>query len=234
MEHSPMEPPTKRWKKEDKSELVRELAVNSLFLKNTTEPSESKHFFDDMVIQKEMTLDDLIKAYENHLKKDKTYETNHILNLVYYPFTSETDTAESTLITEEKNTQLGFDPKIFFILHFRQYFRMIRRLVYFTYIQQGMIEECTRFNFKELKLHHKFYESKLNGMTPERQDRIARGMHLEEYVHYHEIKRFAIQEAATIPETQSNAIPLLSVDTKGDVVNEIKVETEVKTEVKME
>lgn len=201
-ENVPMEPPTKRWKTdvEGKRELARELAINSLFLNDIT--GSTKYFLTDTDIPDQTPFKDLKDTYEKALQDKKIYETNHILNLIYYPFTSEIDKEEST--TQEENLDFSFDPKIFFILHFRQYFRMIRRLVYFTYIQQGMIEECTRFDFKELKLHHKFYDSKFIPMTRERSDFIARGMHMEEYVRYHEINPFNIQEVGDVSETESD------------------------------
>lgn len=198
----PIEPPTKRWKTdaEGKSELARELAINSLFLNDIT--GSTKYFLTGTDIPDQTPFQNLKETYENSLQDKKIYETNHILNLIYYPFTYEIDKEEST--TPEENLDISFDPKIFFILHFRQYFRMIRRLVYFTYIQQGMIEECTRFDFKELKLYHKFYDSKFIPMTRERSDFIARGMHMEEYVRYHEIKPFNIQEVGDVSETESD------------------------------
>lgn len=204
-DEEPMEPPTKRWKIDEttKSALAWELVKNTIFLRDKNPTADMENLLDQTTMEKTETLQQIQEVYEEQLT-EPVYETNHILDLVYYPFTKK---PPSIRVKDEKE-YVGYDPKSFFILTFRQHFRILRRLVYFTYIQQGMLEECTRFDSKKLKIYHKYYGE---DMIVEIQDRIARDMQLEEYVRYHMNEKFKIQQVIDKNKDDEESIELASV-----------------------
>lgn len=204
---APMEPPTKRWKIDDttRSALAWELVKNTIFLRDKNPNTEIQNLLDQTAIDTTKTLQQIQEVYEKQLT-EHAYETNHILDLVYYPFTKK---KPPSIRMKDEKEYVGYDPKSFFILTFRQHFRILRRLVYFTYIQQGMLEECTRFDSKELKIYHKYYGE---DMIAEIQDRIARDMQLEEYVRYHMNEKFKIQLVKDENKDGEESIELASVE----------------------
>lgn len=209
-----MEPPKKRWKinEHNKEILARDLAYNTLLLQQRNNYALPKHLFTNDDFAEDTTFKGILSQYTRDLEDDKVYETNHPLELVYYKFT----TPEKIILDESDNTEKkdlltsgleirGFDPNIFFTLNFRHYFRILRRLVYFSYIHQGMIEECTRFDLKSSKIKHKFYG---DNMTSEVSDRIARSMNLDDYMRYHESREFKIEKVEETEEEQKKGITL--------------------------
>lgn len=180
-----MESPKKRWKIDDNNKdlFARELAFNTIINKLNTGESTMKNILTNEVIDANKTIDELKILYRDALGTDNIYDVNKILNTVFYGFKT---TEDATPQSYSRN----FDDKIFFMLHFRHYFRILRRLVYFSYIQQGMIEECTRFDLQKYKILHKYYGYRL---SQEVSDRIARGMNLDDYIQYYKNDPFKIR-----------------------------------------
>lgn len=203
MEETSSEPPAKRFKVDaaNKAAVIRNLANITQFQKEMSKAKVAKNLFDKSDIPE----GDLVKFYEDKVQEGKEYEIYPPLDFVYYKFSTSRD--EEDPGEGKKITASGFDPKLIFILQFRHHFRMVRRLVYFSYIQQGMIEECTRYNYLEQKIRHKFSESQYK--TIKRSDHLARCMQLEDYTRFTDIKYFRIREVEPITETVAEGIPLL-------------------------
>lgn len=225
MADSPPEPPAKRFKVDaaNKKAVIQTLVNITRFQKEMSGDNVAKNLFD----KSDIPHDELEKHYEEKVESEKEYEMYPPLDFVYYKFLTSSD--EEDLDQEAQASLTGFDPKLFFILRFRQYFRIARRLVYFSYIQQGMIEECTRYNYLDQKIRHKFMESHKN-LTPKRSDHLAKCMHLQDYTRFTDINHFRIKEAEPIPEREPELIQLLPKSGETNKSEEDKNEQDVPRE----
>lgn len=193
------------WKIENdgiRERLALELARNTLLNKIARKEDPPQDLISGENLASDISFKDLVIRYKSALTQNEIYETNRDVDTVYFPFKNLTSyksdiTEHPTLHFELLKSEdladpySGMIPEHFYFYKLRQHLRVLRRLTTFYYFQQHLHDEVTSFDNKTQKLHHKFFEDNLNLYTSER---IAKGMHLDEYLYQLAEERFQIKK----------------------------------------
>ena len=188
---------TRQWPPKTHKRLAKELAKKSMILKKYKTGDQNKNIYNFISGKydiEETTLDEITSHYETLLGTEEIYQTNHLLDLVYYNFTIQQPNNILEAGKDELEAGKGeadsadphskFTTRLYFLLVMRQHIRILKRLINFTYIRQNKDEEVIQLNNETHTISHKFYD-KLEIMSSER---IAMNMNILGYI-YHSLKK---------------------------------------------